>query len=301
MEVVREFVEEALIPGTKDQALKGLRQYAEQVLRRDEAAAPHRGSLMEQLKQFLKPAQNGDYAVHIATRYIDSLEATYLQEWAAILGDPKRSSQMSAEGTAKRIVSHALYLGMPAPTIYSFFEALEESDEETDIADAVRQLDERIKRPKTAYTFAVPLNAAPGFLQANPPKAWLDAKQLKQWKHLHAKDVPKVRHHGGFILEVTGRDIYEAVRAAQDELVLLEFKFWVGSRNRFDTVGQMWCEKTGQQYPVHSSSGSEEWRLRAFERADALHELDISPRTKNVLALIEPLRMDNAQIAVVNG
>lgn len=42
-------------------------------------------------------------------------------------------------------------------------------------------------------------------------------------------------------------------------------------------------------------------KLRAFQRADALHDLEIGTKPRNILAIIEPLQTNNPHVALVNG
>lgn len=301
LEVVREMLGEALIPGTRETALKHMRRHVEEVLSRDEGATTTKAQLLKNIKEFSNQPSGDDYFVQMAERYADELAKDYLPNWAQILEDEERCKSLNVEGTARRLISHLLYRGLPNATVYSFFNELENDQSRISISDALRQIDAREKRSPTYYTFAVPLVAAPSFLHYAAPENWLTAKDLKEWKHKHAPRAEKVRHHGGFLLRVSARDINEAADEAINQLTQLKFKFWAGSSNRFTISDVMWSEETKASFLTHHQKNNDALKIRAFERAETLHDLHLSAKTRNILAVMEPLRMDNAQVAIVNG
>lgn len=61
----------------------------------------------------------------------------------------------------------------------------------------------------------------------------------------------------------------------------------------------MWSQEKGHVFETRRRSHS--LRLRAFKRAGALHQLEITPKVRNILAIIEPLQTQDPHVAVVNG
>lgn len=302
LEIVEEMLNEALVPGTQERALKEMKTHMTNVLVKDEGAASIKKYLLEHVNQINASATEASYAVQVTKKFAKELRASYLQNWANVFEDSSKAGTLDIEGTAKRIVSHVLYCGIPESSIYRFFSDIQNSSEEFTFAQVLRKLDEREKRRKTEFSFAVPVTVVPEFLfESREHENWLKAQDLKKWKHQYAPNAKKVRYQGGFLISVKARDVDEAAEEVRRQLAQLAFKFWVGSENRFAIAELMWSKEKGSAFTTGSVRGSEPLKLRAFRRSGTLHELSLSPRIRNILAIIEPLKKKDDHVAIVNG
>lgn len=300
LELVEEALSETRIPGTSAEALKELREHMTTALKDDPGVSITQRNLIGCVKDIGPSSDPNSYDVQLAQHHAQDLKQTYLQNWADIFNEPDQAGQLDVEGTAKRIVSHLLYCGVPAASIYKVIHDRKVSSEIYDFSSVLRELDNRTKYNVKDFHFAVPVDRAPDFIHSSPlPPGWLNPKQLKQWKHKNAPQADSVRHHGGFILTVQARDVNEAADEAQRLLSQLSFKFKSGSTNGFSILPTMWSEERGKSFPTQRAS--QPLKLRAFQRADALHHLEINPKARNILAIIEPLQTNDSHVAVVNG
>ncbi|MBN9643714.1 hypothetical protein JZY06_03610, partial [Corynebacterium sp. CCM 8862] len=187
LEIVQEMLSEALIPGTKDRTLKEMYDHMSRTLKKDEAAQSVQPQLCSALKNYGKKQGKDSFNIQLATEFFNDLQHSYLENWAEILGSEKKRISLDVEGTAKRIISHTLYRGMSPNSIYKFLEDYKQSNKRCTLSELVLQLDEREKQPLKTFTFAVPVTAAPEFLHGpSPCDPWLNASELKQWKHKHS-------------------------------------------------------------------------------------------------------------------
>ncbi|MCQ4615064.1 hypothetical protein [Corynebacterium pseudogenitalium] len=300
LELVEETLSESRIPGTYEKALSELRDHMANALRKDPGVSgKYKEGLIRCAKNISPSSDVDSYHVSLADKYVQELRQTYLENWAAIFDAPERAGDLDIEGTAKRIVSHLLYCGVPASSVYKVVHERKNDIEEHEFSSVLRDLDKKSKTQVKNFSFAVPVGRAPDFLYPSPPSGWLTAQQLKQWKHRNAPNAEMIRHQGGFILTVEARDVNEAAREAQGVLSQLSFKFQSGSDNEFDILPKMWSQEKGNVFETRRRNHS--LRLRAFKRADALHQLEITPKVRNILAIIEPLQTHDPHVAVVNG
>lgn len=300
LELVEEALSEALIPGTREKALTELREHMAKALRDDRGVSRIQKNLIGCVKSISPSSDPDSHDVRLAQHHAQDLKQTYLQNWADIFDNPDQAGQLDVEGTAKRIVSHLLYCGVPASSVYNVIHDRRVASEEYEFSSVLRELDSRTKYKVKDFSFAVPVDRIPDFLySSSQPSGWLNPKQLKQWKHKNAPQAESVRHHGGFILTVHARDVNEAADEAQRLLSQLSFKFQSGSENGFSILHLMWSQEKGNSFPTQRIF--KPLKLRAFQRANALHHLEISPKARNILAIIEPLQTNDSHVAVVNG
>lgn len=175
----------------------------------------HKGGLIRCAENICPSSDDNSYHVSLAGKYVQELRQTYLENWAAIFDAPERAGDLDVEGTAKRIVSHLLYCGVPASSVYKVIHERKNDVEEHEFSSVLWDLDAKSKTKVKSFSFAVPVGRAPDFLYPSPPPGWLTAQQLKQWKHQNAPNAEMIRHQGGFILTVKARDVNEAAREAQ--------------------------------------------------------------------------------------
>lgn len=300
LELVEEALNESRIPGTSEVALKELRGHMSKALGSDMGVPPIQKNLNKIMQNIDSASNKNSHDVQLAEKHAQDLKETYLQNWADIFDCPSKAGGLDIEGTAKRIISHLLYCGVPAPSIYSVIHDYKTEDGRYEFSTLLRELDKKIKSDAKNFSFAIPVDRAPDFLHSpTPPREWLSAKQLKQWKHKHAPQAKTERHQGGFILTVQARDVNEAANQAQQLLSQLSFKFESGSENRFSILPIMWSKEKRNSFPTRR--GIQPLKLRAFQRADALHDLEIGTKPRNILAIIEPLQTNNPHVALVNG
>ena len=300
LELVDETLEEALIPGTREEALKAMRSYLQEAVGRDPAVAPKQKQIIQALESINPLNGEASYAAQLAKRLSDEIRKTYLLQWAEIFDDPGKAGKLDVEGSAKRIISHVLYLGIPAASVYRLIKERQEATEPFSFSDVLRELDQRIQSPTKAFTFAVPVNGGPSFLHSRPyPENWLDAQELKEWKNRYAPEEKSMRHYGGFLLSVSARDVNEAADEVRALLPQLAFKFEADSKHSFSIMPKMWSQEKGTAFSTRRYA--EELKLRAFRRADMLHGLDMAPPVRNMLAILEPLKTVNSHVVVVNG
>lgn len=300
LELVEEALSESMIPGTRTQALEELREYMRVALGND----PGVSSAQKKLKTVIENAEPysefTSHDVELARHYIRDIRKSYLLNWADLLEDPSKAGKVDVEGTAKRIVSHLLYCGVPAATVYQVIHDHASSIDEVTFADVLRELDEKSKGKPRDFTFAIPVDRGPSFLiDSSVPSGWMTPKQLKQWKHRYATRATNVRHYGGFILTVQARDVNEAASEVQRQLPQLAFKFQAGSESPFSITHLMWSQEKGSDFPTRKTAHT--LKIRAFQRANTLHDLEINRQTRNILAILEPLNTNDSHVAVVNG
>lgn len=300
LELVDEALNESRIPGISTVALKELRRHMRKALGNDMGVSPTQRNLTRIVESIDAASNENSHDVQLAKKHARDLKETYLQNWADIFECPDKAGSLDVEGTAKRIVSHLLYCGVPTSSIYSVVHDYKNADEQYTISDLLRELDKKTKHKARDFSFAVPVDRAPAFLYSStPPSPWLNAQQLKKWKHTHAPQTKTERHHGGFILTVQARDVNEAASQAQQLLSQLSFKFEAGSDNRFSILPIMWSKEKGSSFPTRR--GAQPLKLRAFQRANTLHHLEIGTKTRNILAITEPLQTNDPHVALVNG
>ncbi|PQM73964.1 hypothetical protein [Corynebacterium sp. J010B-136] len=300
LELVEETLNEVMIPGTRTQALEQLREYMKIALRDDDGVTGTQKKLNDCVKHIDPSSAHNSHNVELAQYHVKDLKKTYLQNWADLLEEPDRAGQVDVEGTAKRIISHLIYCGVPPASVYQVIHDQQQSSVEVTLSDVLRELDEKSKSRPRDFSFAIPVDRTPKFLHSSPaPRGWLTPKQLKQWKHQNAPRADVVRHYGGFVLTVQARDVNEAAAEIQRLLPQLSFKFQAGSENGFSILPVMWSKERGTEFPTKRTSHP--LKIKAFQRADTLDDLHINYRTRNILALIEPLKTNDSHVAVVNG
>lgn len=300
LELVEEALNEAMIPGTKEGALVELREYMTAAIGHDDGVTPAQKKLIRCARSINTDSDLNSHNVQLAHHHAKDLKLTYLANWANIFDSPEQAGRLDVEGTAKRIISHVLYCGVPAPSVYKIIHERETSPIDYKFSDVLRELDARTKLDLKEFNFAIPVDHAPSFLHNTPkPKGWFTPKELKQWKNRHAPRAATIRHQGGFILTVRARDVNEAAAEVQCLLSQLSFKFKSGSDNGFSVLPMMWSKEKGTRFPTRRPASS--FKIRAFQRAGVLDGLEISPKTRNILAILEPLQTNDSHVAVVNG
>lgn len=300
LELVEEVITESQIPGTYKEALEELRTHMSLALNSDPAITARQKQLIKCVKTIDPESDQNSYSSHLARHHCEDVRQTYLQNWAEIFSDPARAGQLDIEGSAKRIVSHLLYLGMAASSVYNLIHTRDAAEEEFQFSEVLLDLDDRSRQKMKNFTFAVPVDRAPDFLYSRSlPSGWLSAKDLKQWKHKHAPQADSVRHHGGFTLTIPALDVNAAAEEAQRQLSQLTFKFEAGSENRFSVLPLMWSQDKGTHFPTQLKS--QPLKLQSFLRSQSLSALQMSSKTRNILAIIEPLQTNNPHVAIVNG
>lgn len=300
LELVDEALAETLVPGTSESAQKELLNHMRQALGSDAGITSVQKELDKTVKGISPTHGSGSHNVFLAKYYAEDIRETYLKNWADIFDSPSKAGKLDIEGTAKRIVSHLLYCGMPAPSAYKIIHQHKESTNVIEFSALLRELDKKLKDTARYYSFAVPVDRAPSFLHSTgQPCRWMTPKQLKSWKRTYAPAAEQIRHHGGFILTVRGRDVNEAANEARSSLSQLSFKFRSGSDNQFSILRIMWSKENGNAFLTRKQA--QPLKLRAFQRANSLHCLDIGARTRNILAIIEPLQTHDPHVAIVNG
>ncbi len=300
LELVEETLNESRIPGTRENALKELQEHMTDALKNDPGVSSAQKKLIQYAKNISPSSDDTSHDVCLAAHHTQDLRKTYLQNWADLFEVPDQAGQLDVEGTAKRIVSHLLYCKVPAPSIYKIIHDHKISAEEYDFSALLRELDKKTKYDVKTFNFAVLVDRLPDFLHSStPPSNWLTPQKMKRWKHENAPHAEMIRHHGGFILTVQARDVNEAAEDAQRLLSQLSFKFQSGSENQFSVLPTMWSQEKGKAFPTRR--GSQSLKLRAFQRSKTLHSLDIEPKARNILAIIEPLQTQDSHVAIVNG
>lgn len=300
LELIDEMLSEALLPGTRPHSITELREYMTAALRADCGVSSTQKKIADYVKDIGPSGEATLHDVELARNHAEDLRKTYLQNWANLLDEPSRAGKVDVEGTAKRIVSHLLYCGVSAASVYQVLNDLRMSEDDFSLSDAIRALDEKSKSDFVCYTFAIPIDRMPSFLHRKSiPVGWMTPQGLKDWKYQHARQAASVRHQGGFTLTVKARDINEAAAGVQQILPQLAFKFQAGSENGFSVLPLMWSQEKGTDFPTKRSSYS--LKIKAFQRADTLHDLCIQSQTRNILARVEPLQTNDSHVAVVNG
>lgn len=301
LEVVEETLRELRIPGTREKALNELRAYMVTALGRDPAVSTEQKEGLKSIVKNIGPnSDETSHDVNVAAYYLQDLRDTYLLNWAHLFRDPTKMGKLDVEGTAKRIVSHLLYCGLPASSVYVVIDSWRSSDDERNFSDLLEELDVKAKTELKHFSFAVPVSRMPAFLRtADRPSEWLTAQQMKRWKHKHAPNEPLLRHQGGFLLTVQARDVNGAAIVAQRQLAQLSFKFQSGSNNHFTILPTMWSQEKGTAFPTRREIQT--FKLRAFQRANVLHHLEIGMKVRNILAIVEPLQTQDSHVAIVNG
>lgn len=147
LELVDETLEEALIPGTREEALKAMRSYLQEAVGRDPAVRPKQRQIIQALESINPLNGEASYAAQLAKRLSSEIRQTYLLQWAEIFDDPGEAGKLDVEGSAKRIISHVLYLGIPAASVYRLFKERQEASEPCSFSDVLRELDQRVKSP----------------------------------------------------------------------------------------------------------------------------------------------------------
>lgn len=300
LELAEEALNEARIPGTSETALSEMHSHMSKALGTDPGVSRAQRGLIPCLRTINPSAEENSHNVQLAEHFIQDLKDTYLENWADIFDSPDKAGELDVEGTAKRIISHLLYCGVPASSVYLVIESYRDDSRSYSFSDLLRELDGRTKTEVKDFHFAVPVDHAPDFFHSpDRPKDWLTPKELKQWKHNNAPRAERQRHHGGFILTVQARDVNGAEREAQRQLAQLSFKFRSGSDNQFSMLPLMWSQEKGLGFATQREAQS--LKLRAFQRANVLHELEIGPKSRNILAIISPLETHDPHVAIVNG
>lgn len=300
LELVEETLNEALIPGTHGEALKEMRSHLSRALGADPAVTPEQKRIIECLDS-INPLNGVDgYDAQLAWRLCKDIERFYIQQWASIFDDAGTAGTVDVEGSAKRIVSHLLYLGVPAASVYKILQERHQATEQHSFSDVLRELDRRTKLVPKKFTFAIPVDRDPTFLHLRPfPSDWLNAKELREWKDRHAPNASSLRHHGGFLLTVDARDVNEAADVVRALLPQLAFKFESDTKGSFSVLSKMWSQEKGTAFTTRRYP--EELKLQAFRRAEMLPKLEIEPDVRNMLAIVEPLKSMTSHVVVVNG
>lgn len=300
LELVEETLSESLIPGTQSQALKEMRSHLLRALGADPAITPEQKRISECMEAISPLNGERSFEAQLAARLCKSIEESYIQQWASIFDDAAAAGAVDVEGSAKRIVSHLLYLGLPAASIYSVLQEQHNSAEEHSFSEVLRELDRRVKVEPKKFTFAIPVDKDPSFLHIRPfPPGWLNAKELREWKERYAPNAPTLRHHGGFLLTVEARDVNEAADHVRVLLPQLAFKFESDVKGGFSVLQIMWSQERGRHFRTRRYP--EAFKLHAFRRADMLATLEMDPDVRNMLAIVEPLRSTTSHVEVVNG
>ncbi|MCQ9343695.1 hypothetical protein [Corynebacterium kozikiae] len=301
LELVEETLSESRIPGIREGALSEMHEHLSNSLKNDPGVPrAHLKFLMQCVKNISSSNEDTSHDVCLAAHYAQDLRQIYLQNWADLFEDPEKAGKLDVEGTAKRIISHLLYCKVPASSIYKVIYDRKNAAAECDFSSLLRELDSKTKSEIKDFKFAVLVDRTPSFLYSSAPLSqWLTPRQMKQWKHENAPHAENVRQHGGFILTVQARDVNEAASEAQKLLPQLSFKFQSGSENQFSILPIMWSKEKGRAFPTHR--GARSLKLHAFQRANALHHLEIASKARNILAIIEPLQTQDSHVAIVNG
>lgn len=300
LELVEETLNEALIPGTHGEALKEMRSHLSRALGADPAVTQEQKRIIGCLDS-INPLNGEDgYDAQLAWRLCKDIEKSYIQQWASIFDDAGTAGRVDVEGSAKRIVSHLLYLGLPAPSVYNLLKERHQAAEQHSFSDVMRELDRRVELAPKSFTFAVPVDRDPTFLHIRPfPPNWLNAKELREWKDRHAPNAKNLRHHGGFLLTVDARDVNEAADAVRALLPQFAFKFETDAKGSFSVLPMMWSQERGATFPTQRYP--EQLKLQAFRRAEMLPRLEMEPDVRNMLAIVEPLKSMTSHVVVVNG
>lgn len=301
LELVEEAIVDLQIPGTSGEAQKELKRQAARAVGKDPAVTASQKELINCISKIGPESGPDSYFVRLAEHHARDLKNGYLKNWSNIFEDTSLAGALDVEGTAKRIISHILYCGVHASSVYSVIEDRHKSNEEYSFSSVLGELDDRVWAQPKVYTFVVPVDKQPDFLHEDRPGegGWMTAKQLKQWKHKHAPQASKVRHHGGFTLSVESSDVNSAATEIQRQLSQLGFKFRAGSGNGFSILDSMWSKEKHAAFPTRRHSHP--MKLNAFERAGAVEDRSIDARTRNILAIIEPLQTNDSHVAVVHG
>lgn len=300
LELVQEVLDEAKLPGTSKEALKELQLHMTKALHNDPAILIFKQKLISCTKQINDTCNESGHTYQLALHLANEIKEKYLLNWAQVFATPARAGELDVEGTAKRIVSHILYSGMTEESLYTFIQKRNSATQEVTIQDVLKEIDERLKRPCQKFRFGVPVTREPSFIHNEQiPDGWLTARSLKQWKHKYASHAPKIRHSGGFILEIEACDINSAVFIAQQKLAHLSLKFLLGSLNRFTILEIMWSQEKHCEFPTKRAAIP--LKLQAFNKVDMLHQLSLERDTQNILAIITPLHTRDAHVSIISG
>lgn len=300
LELLEEAINDSTVPGTKGEAAKALKRHAITSVGSDPAVSSQHKKIEEVLNELKPTSGDTSYQGYLATEHSQTMQRTYLLNWASLLRDPESSKALDVEGTAKRLVSHLRYCGLPNSSIYSLIEDYENSPDPVDFSSVLEELDLKTKAAPREFTFAVPIDRAPDFFASTTlPPNWLNPQGMKQWKHKHAQRAEVLRHHGGFLLSVAALDVNAAAAEARRMLSQLAFKFESGSRNGFSIRPIMWSQEAHSAFPTHAEN--QKVKFHAFERSEMLHDLALSPQVRNILTLVEPLQTNDPHVRLING
>ncbi|MDU0479749.1 hypothetical protein QVA66_10940 [Staphylococcus chromogenes] len=198
LELVSDVIEESQIAGTKERALRELREYLATALKGDPGIRQDQLAILGVVGKIDPTSSDASNRVCLARQYLQDMQESYLDNWIEYLRNPSSfQDDEDIEGAAKKIIAHLTYGRLSEESIYATLRASElDSGPGEAFLEKLQVLQRKLHSAKREFTFVVPLDKAPSFLfNKDLPKGWLTAAQVKEWKNKYAKVAPTPRHH----------------------------------------------------------------------------------------------------------
>lgn len=293
-----ELLEEVVNPSLPESALSDMKKHFKHAVQSDPGVADRGKSMFSVLSKLGKGAAEQSHSWLGVNAHVERISADYLKTWAKVFDS--NSTQIDAEGAARRITAHLVDSGYHKMSLHSWIKALEKNNEKTTVSDFLLEADRRLSSPEGTYTFCVPVETKPPFEVGNGANpGWMNSTETATWKRRNAPDARSIRQEGSFCISVKARDFNSAVDRARARVFDLQNKFDLGTRRDLRICSEMWSKEKGATYPVKSTDRKIE--VKSLELQGKIQSLESAESMANALALVHQLRTSPPHLALMSG
>lgn len=175
----------------------------------------------------------------------EMIEDGYLLRWTKAALSEKKPAP---ERLARAVAAHLLDLGFSPSHLRAWIRDLAKSG--ADLVEVLTAAQDLTETGTSTYDVMVPFQAIPGGDHREVSPNWRSAQETSRWLHTNGTTEPP-RHNGGFLYEITARDMYAAAIEAS-EIVdrLMARSTFANKTRRLIPVGLLWVAGLNHEIPL---------------------------------------------------
>jgi len=247
----------------------------------------------------LQESPRSPIARHQLDQLLTSITKDYLARWSRILSsDP---NALAPEAASRTLAGHLLGLGFSSDYLHRWATWLAKQRSPASLAEVFREAEEVTRRQPRRWEVLVPFIALARHSQQMPPE-WLDAGATTQWLAQNSPTV-RLRHNGGFLLQINAHDQWAAAEEAGDLIESLAARVAVGQPGRpsFEPHSEAIIAGSAKTFPLGRPRRQVD--IHALQRQNSLFsvvEPGLTGRLRSAIDMVAPLET-GAPGAVIAG
>ena len=248
----------------------------------------------------LQEAPSNPIARHQLDHLLADTTTDYLARWRRVLSsDPEA---LAPEAASRTLAGHLLGLGFSPDYLHRWATWLAKRRDPVSMAEVFGEAEDVARRQPRRWDVLVPFIALARYSQQMPPE-WLDTAATTRWLSQNAPTA-KLRHNGGFLIQIDAYDQWAAIEEAGDLVESLAARVTVGQPGSPGFVPHTEAIVAGSAETFPIGRPRRQVDVHSLQRQNALFsvvEPALTGRLRSAIDLVAPLETGAPGAAIAGG